>query len=144
MTPKPLDRACNRSTLVTTPDMTLHDAAQRLLDRQVARLVVMDGAAIAGLIPGGTSSVCCSTPTQNSRSLSVPGSLQNTSPRLKSARGEGFVYPGRWRDAAKCPDRFCIEAIDGVIGMDSELGWKEGDVSRVPSTRAAGWRQRRK
>jgi CBS domain-containing protein len=44
-------QACNRSALVTTPDTTLHDAAQRLLDRQVARLVVMDGAAIAGLIP---------------------------------------------------------------------------------------------
>ncbi len=36
--------ACSRPALVTTPDMTLRDATRSLLNRRVARLVVVQGA----------------------------------------------------------------------------------------------------
>lgn len=42
--------ACSRPALVTAADATLHDAARVLLDHEVARLVVVDGSSIAGIV----------------------------------------------------------------------------------------------
>ena len=42
--------ACSRPAVTTDVDASLGDAAQLMLDRDVARLVVLEGAAIAGIV----------------------------------------------------------------------------------------------
>jgi CBS domain-containing protein len=128
--------ACSRPALVTTPDMTLRDATRLLLDRRVARLVVVDGGEIAGMI---TRRDVLAVLLRDDAELHAAVIAELAAANQPEAHAT--VEWGRVRLSGQVTRRSQvsglvrrIEEVDGVMSVASDLGWTEDDVSVYPAS----------
>lgn len=118
--------ACSRPAITAPPDMRVRDAARRLIDRSVGRLIVVDGGQVVGVLSRHdvlraltrTSEELLHAVEGAVDAVHAPGVGVSVDPgcrvRLTGATGDQ-ASAARAVDAAM--------RVDGVSGVDNDLTW---------------------
>ena len=122
--------ACTRPAIEITPDASVPQAAELMRDRTVARLVVVEGSDIAGVV---------SRHDVLRALVRTDGQTQAVLDRLLSDQDEGHVMAsvdwgiavlrGQVSTRGRIPALVTqVESIDGIVGVDADLTWEVDDV----------------
>lgn len=126
--------ACSRPAHVTAADATLRDAVRELIDHGVARLVVVDGSRIAGILTRHDV-LAALVRTDEVVKHTVDAVLQRQDEPDVTAMVEWGVITlsGTAARRSRIPGLIAqVEAIDGVMGVDADrLGYRDDDVLPV-------------
>jgi CBS domain-containing protein len=122
--------ACSRPARVTVPDATLREAARAMLDHRVARLVVVDGSALVGIITRHDvlKALLRSDAELQAAVEALLADLAEPDVRAQVIWGEvtlSGVVTLRSRVAHVVQS---IADIDGVVAVHGEPAWQEDDV----------------
>ncbi len=126
-------QACSRPARTITPDATVADAARVMWDHDIARLIVVGGAEIVGLVSRHDvlrAVVRSDADTQAAVDLALRD--------LDTDAADLVTVHVEWGVAAVSGDVTfhstarrvlqAIDAVDGVVGVDSGLVWRDDDL----------------
>jgi CBS domain-containing protein len=135
-TARTVGRACTRPAVVTTPEVPLHDAVRALLDHDVARLVVVQGGEVVGML---TRHDVLRALTRADAELQavIERELDLHDAREVHASVEWGVVTLTGRAstrslADRLPRR--IAGIDGILSVVGTLSWVEDDTTPLPGS----------
>lgn len=122
--------ACTRPARTTVPDATVHDAARAMLDARVGRLVVVDQSRVAGVL-SRSDIVRALLRSDAELQAAVDAVLSRfDEPHVEATVDWGVVTLGG--TVSRCSRVGAIvarvEEIDGVAGVDQDLGWDVDDI----------------
>lgn len=123
--------ACSRPARVTAPDATLHDAARELLDHDLARLVVVEGSRVAGIVSRHDVLRALIRADQVLQEL-VDAELAPLDERELHADVTDAVVALTGKVLLRSRARDAVVAaagVDGVLHVDADLDWVEDDVT---------------
>lgn len=128
--------ACSRPARVTHRDAALRDAARAMLDARVARLVVVDGSRVAGILTR-SDVLRALLRTDATLQLAVDGLLEEIGEPGVRARVEWGRVALEGEVSLRSAVTPLVErtrTVDGVTEVDHELRWREDDVEVYPGT----------
>ncbi|HEY8340518.1 MAG TPA: CBS domain-containing protein, partial [Egibacteraceae bacterium] len=127
--------ACTRPAITTSPDTTLRDAADLMARHDVARLVVLDGAVVAGIITRHDVLLALTRSDEEIRDAveAVLAELDELGVAVTVDLGE-VTLTGHASLRSAIPGIVGrIQEVDGVAGVDAEqLAWDVDDVGLPP------------
>lgn len=125
--------ACSRPAQIVTPDATVAEAARIMWDHEIARLVVVAGAEIVGVISRHDVLRSVARSDTDTRAA-VNAALRD----LGEEMADGVEVRVEWGVATvtgtlalrSTAERVLetIDAVDGVVGVESRLRWREDDL----------------
>lgn len=122
--------ACSRPAIATAPEATVADAARLMLDRGVARLVVVDDGRVAGIISRSDilRALLRTDAELEAAATALVDALGEHEVTVHAAWGEvtldGVV--GHRSHLATVVEQ--VRAIDGVMAVDADLSWRDNDI----------------
>ena len=128
--------ACSRPARVTHREATVHDAARVMLDARVARLVVVDGSRVSGILTR-SDVLRALLRTDATLQAAVDGLLEEMGQAEVRARVEWgrVALEGEVSlRSAVTPLVERIRAVDGVTEVNHELRWRDDDVTVYAET----------
>lgn len=127
--------ACSRPAFTTAPETTLRDAAELMARHDVARLVVLDGAVVAGIITRHDVLLALTRSDEEIRDAveAVLTELDELGVAVTVDLGE-VTLTGHASLRSAIPGIIGrVEEVDGVAGVDGEsLTWDVDDVGLPP------------
>lgn len=126
--------ACSRPARVTAADATLRDAVRELIDHGVARLAVVDGGRIAGILSRhDVLAALIRTDEVIKRTADAVLQRQDEPDVTVTVEWGAVTLDGAATRRSRIRGLIAqVEAIDGVMGVDADrLGYHEDDVVPV-------------
>lgn len=129
--------ACSSPAIVVTPDATVRDAARRMLDHDVARLVVIDRGAVVGIV-SRHDVLAALLRADDLIAAAIDKVLRDhDETAVAAAVSDGVVTltgaVGLRSVAAALPR--IVSGLDGVVSVATNLRWDTDDVRSVAPTR---------
>jgi CBS domain-containing protein len=122
--------ACTRPALEVTPAATVPRTAELMRDRNVARLVVVDGSAIVGVV--SRHDVLKALIRSDAEAQAVLDRLlvDNGEDRVAATVDRGIAYLTGSVSARSRVEWLenRVESLDGIVGVDVDLAWEIDDV----------------
>lgn len=127
--------ACSRPPLTVHPETSAREAARRLFDEDVSRLVVVEDDRVVGIL-SRHDVLKALTRSPEELEAAVDAVLAEVSPgglRAEVSAGDRAVVRGstEWRTDAQEAVR-AVAAVDGVTSVEDRVRWATDDVPRPP------------
>ncbi len=122
--------ACSRPALVTVPGAALRAAVRVMLDERVARLVVVDGSRIVGIVTRHDVLRALIRADAVIEAAVTEVLTELDEPEVTARVQWGIVEIAGHAQARSHVStiHMAVAAVDGVIAVDGELGWRTDDV----------------
>lgn len=125
-------QACSRPAHCTAPDAALHDAARELLDRDIARLVVIDHSRIAGIVTRhDILRALLRSDAEIDHAVATAIDAFEEPDILATIEWGVVTLTGTISRRSRIPGLAArVEAVDGVMHVDAgDLRWRDDDVT---------------